>query len=299
MKKSNIHIHTFFCDGEGSPEDFCKAAFARGLVSIGFSAHAPLKKNLGVCTNWHLKEERFDAYKEAVLNCKKEWRGKLDVFLGLEADYVAGFQTPADFGAYGLDYIIGSAHCPVPPQADGFFDGGAFLCVDGSADDWSRLVDVFFNGEVAALVNCYWERLEEMINSGGFDVLAHADLLKKNNKAGVLPSRYLFDEAAPAYTRNFERIAAACAKTGLVVEINTGGLNRGRISETYPSIAFLKVLRAYKIPVAINGDSHNTAHIDGHYEKAVNSALAAGYREIMIFNGRKDGKALWAAECLP
>ena len=74
MKKplfSSIHTHSTFCDGKDDIETMCRIAYEKGLHSIGFSAHAPVEKQIGKKTDWHLKEENVLQYTEAVLNTKK------------------------------------------------------------------------------------------------------------------------------------------------------------------------------------------------------------------------------------
>ncbi|MDR0410139.1 MAG: PHP domain-containing protein, partial [Spirochaetaceae bacterium] len=88
MNYSCLHTHTSFCDGEGSVEEFCKTACEKGLVSVGFSAHAPVTRITGLNTNWHLSDERFDEYCQTVRAAGRAWHGKLDVYLGLEVDYI-------------------------------------------------------------------------------------------------------------------------------------------------------------------------------------------------------------------
>jgi histidinol-phosphatase (PHP family) len=314
MRISNLHTHTAFCDGSGSPEDFCQAAHAGRFASLGFSAHAPIQKRTGHQSSWHLPENRFTDYCNAVSACGRAWSAVFPVFLGLEADYIAGAQCPRDFSGLGLDYLIGSVHCVVPrqfvtalpaftgaaasPEFAFFAAAGGMLCVDGSAHDWSRLIDVFFNGDVWSLVDAYWTDVEHMIRSGGFDILGHLDLLKKNNQASLVPRQHLFDEQDPRYHRHITRIAETLAQTKIVVEINTGGINRGKVTEPYPSLSILKILRAHAIPITINSDAHTPQHLCGGYAIAVETARAAGYTEIQLFSGARNGEALWQPELL-
>ncbi|GHV31196.1 hypothetical protein AGMMS4952_19420 [Spirochaetia bacterium] len=120
---SCLHTHTDFCDGKGSVEDFCQAAYAKGLSAIGFSAHAPIAKKTGLKTDWHLPDDRLDEYIGTVNAARRRWAGKLPVYLGLEVDYIkepngSSLSGPADrdFQSLGLDYIIGSVHYIFPPQ---------------------------------------------------------------------------------------------------------------------------------------------------------------------------------------
>ncbi|MDR2490879.1 MAG: histidinol-phosphatase [Spirochaetaceae bacterium] len=330
LKKSNLHTHTFFCDGVGSPADYCAAAKAAGLVSLGFSAHAPLKKSTGFVTDWHLQSGDFDRYAAAVEDCKAQQPrtgGGLAIYLGLEVDYIDGFQSPCDFASGGdivpytnIDYLIGSVHCvlppvppsapppsgvhsaasPVPPQtADAFFGGGGkMLCIDGSLEEWRLLIEIFFHGDVYSLVDAYWNTMERMIDAGGFDILGHADLLKKNNRPSVTPAALLFDEHDSRYLHGMRRIAQKLAETGIVVEVNTGGISRGRTSETYPSLAFLRILHEHAVPITFGADAHKPEHICAAFETACQCARQAGYKEMLLFEGRLQNKPLWQPQQL-
>ena len=312
LKKSNLHTHTYFCDGIGSPAGYCAAAAAEGMVSLGFSAHAPLNKSTGFITGWHLKPDAFNQYAAAVAACKTLeccTDSGLAVYLGLEADYIDGFQSPRDFAAYpNIDYVIGSVHCVLPPRsppaalpqtADAFFGGGgAMLCIDGSPEEWRLLIETFFNGDVYSLVNAYWNTVERMIAAGGFDILGHADLLKKNNRPSVTPAGLLFDEQDPRYLHGLRRIARKLAGTGIVVEVNTGGISRGRTTETYPSLAFLRILHEHDVPIMFGADAHKPEHVCAAFETACQCAREAGYKEIMLFTGRSHNRAVWQPQRL-
>ncbi|MDR0540325.1 MAG: histidinol-phosphatase [Spirochaetaceae bacterium] len=291
MRFANFHTHTEFCDGTGTPEDYCREALKAGLAALGFSAHAPLTASPVPVTNWHLPARRFPEYRAAVHACKETYAGRLPVFLGLEADYIAGIQSPRDYAGRGLDYLIGSVHCVIPPHflqeagrspQDFFTKAGGMLCIDGTPEEWVFLVDAFFAGNVWALVDAYWEQQLLMIETGGFDILGHSDLIKKNNLPGLIPRRCLFDETDIRYTRCLTRIADALAGSGITAEINTGGINRGRTTETYPSAAFLHLLCERGVPITINSDAHAPEQVAGGYAAAVQTARTAGYTEACL-----------------
>jgi histidinol-phosphatase (PHP family) len=288
MRYACIHTHTELCDGSGTVEDFCRAAFEKGLVSLGFSAHGPLPKESGFKTGWHLPGERLGEYMESVRAAKRRWEGRLPVYLGLEVDYIPGVTGPADpfFQNLGLDYIIGSVHFVLPP-------GGAPFCVDGPAGEFEAGIQDGFGGDAEAMVNSYWDNVEAMIRGGGFDVLGHVDLVKKNN-AG---ERW-FSESAAYYRRRAGETAKLAARYGLTAEVNTGGINRKKISVPYPSAFLLKIFREYNIPMVINADAHKSGDLDGHYGEARAAMAEAGYGETVIFEGRKNGRPLWRTEKL-
>src|SRR5512136_2548376 len=89
----DTHTHTVRCGhAGGSDEAFVEAAIARGLDAIAVTDHAPF---------YWLPRERHDPtlamapealprYVEDVLALAERYRGRIEVLLGLEADYIPG-----------------------------------------------------------------------------------------------------------------------------------------------------------------------------------------------------------------
>jgi histidinol-phosphatase (PHP family) len=267
----------------------CRAAFEKGLCAVGFSAHGPVFGKTGIKTKWHLPDERLGEYMGEVKAARRRWEGRLQVYLGLELDYIKGLRSAMDrdIRSLDLDYIIGSVHYIVPQN------GAEAFTVDGSPGELERGVRDGFGGDGEAMMQAYWDALEEMIAQGGFDILGHADLVKKNNRKGPW-----FDMESPSYGERLSGIARAAGRSGLVVEINTGGLNRGRTTDTYPSTAFLRLLGENQVPILISADAHRAEDIAGHYDTARRTLLEAGYTGHVLFQGRKNGRALWRSEAL-
>jgi histidinol-phosphatase (PHP family) len=288
MKYACIHTHTSFCDGSGTVEDFCEAAAGKGLESLGFSAHAPIPRGSGLTTDWHLPAERLEEYLDAVRDARRRWEGRLPVYLGLEADYIPGIMSPADFSIQdlGLDYIIGSVHYVVPPT-------GAPFCVDGPALELEAGIRDGFGGDTKALLNSYWDTIAAMIRTGGFDVLGHADLVRKNNSGGRF-----FSESAAFYRARARDAAKLAGEYGVTAEVNTGGMNRKKMRDPYPSAFLLGAFREYSVPLVINADAHTCEDLDGHYGEARAAMLEAGYVEAVIFAGRAGGRPVWRPERL-
>jgi histidinol-phosphatase (PHP family) len=287
---SCLHTHTFFCDGKDDVETYCRRAWEKGYHSLGFSAHGPVTGKTGLTTDWNLPESRLEAYLDAVREARRRWEGKLRVYLGLEVDYIGGLMGPADrdYRDLGLDYLIGSVHYIIPPH-------GAPFTVDGSREELDRGLEEGFGGDGEALTHCYWDQVAAMIRAGGFDILGHADLIKKNNRPPGTVGAF-FDPADPGYLQRAGEIAAlAGARAGMVVEVNTGGLNRGKVNETYPSPAMLRLFRAERVPALITADAHRAQDLDGHYGEALEAMRQAGYREMVLFEGREGDRPRWAA----
>ena len=283
MKYSCIHTHTNFCDGKGDVDLYCQRAVEQGLYSLGFSSHAPVTKKTGFTTDWHMKDERLDEYIETVNNAKKKWKGKIKIFLGLEVDYIHGIMGPADrdYKTMGLDYIIGAVHYVSPPK-------GELFTVDDSPENVQKGLQEGFGGDPDALLNAYWENLEGLIHAGGFDVLAHPDVIKKTNNIFKF-----FSEESDTYRMKSEKIAAMAGDRGIIIEVNTGGMIRGKTSSPYPSLPFLKKFRKYKVPAIINSDAHNPDVLSGFYDEAIKLLLDADYKETLVLIDKKPDSPVW------
>jgi histidinol-phosphatase (PHP family) len=303
VKYSCLHTHTVFCDGKNTVEEMCAAAFKKNFVSLGFSAHAPITRKTGVKTVWHLPDEKLPTYIDEVLAAKKRWRGKLQVYLGLEIDYIDGVCGPADkdWDELPLDFRIGSVHYPAPPPGlpkTVFVENN--FSVDMPGEGFTRGFENYYGGDGQALFNSYYDALNSMIRAGGFDVVGHLDLVKRNNRfmpGDILPKGknaddfIIFNPDNPLYQKRAietaDIIAAEnkkSAQTGpVVVEANTGGMIRKRIAEPYPSEYIMKLLCERVIPMTINADAHSTEHLGGYYEEAAEYMRRAGYQNQFIY----------------
>ena len=137
---STYHTHSLFCDGKLMPEDYILAAISKGFTAIGISSHAP------VCfeTDWTMKPEKMDEYLYSVLALKEKYRGKLQIYAGLETDYYPGCR---DYRKYpGLDYTIGSVHFIHHQQSN------QYMALDGTHDEFIKTRVIVFDGEVRCLI---------------------------------------------------------------------------------------------------------------------------------------------------
>jgi histidinol-phosphatase (PHP family) len=292
---SSLHNHTIFCDGKDDIETMCRAAFEKKLCAIGFSAHAPITKKTGIESDWHLKDDKFEEYVEQTLAAKKRWHGKLEVLLGFEVDYIKGLRSAmdSDITAVNPDYLIGSVHYLIPPngklvQVDKLLKP---FTVDGPHEEFSQGLNEGFGGDAQALMHSYYDAVAEMTALGGFEILGHADLVKKN----CLGKNYWPKESEEGRQRE---IARAAAKAGIIAEANTGGINRKKINELYPSVTFLRFFREYNVPVIITADAHCAEDIASSYDIAAQTLLSADFSDHVIFLQKKSKKIIYKKEKL-
>src|SRR5688572_28869408 len=100
---TNYHTHSNYCDGKENPEKYIEQAIKLKMPALGFSSHAPLPFD---CL-WSMPSESLDDYHTFLDNAKKN--PLIEIYKGLEVDYIPGVISPADFSAQ-LDYTIGSVH---------------------------------------------------------------------------------------------------------------------------------------------------------------------------------------------
>jgi histidinol-phosphatase (PHP family) len=262
---SNYHTHTRHCDGNREPEEFVEAALRKGMPRLGFSGHNVVP----FPAVWTMPAERLPDYLRQVREVKARFHGRIEVFLGMEADYLPGITSSLHprIRDLGLDYVIGSVHFIAP------LDGEYSWTVDGTAEELDTGLRGCFGGDIRALVELYYRRVAEMAETTRPDIIGHMDIVKKNNRDG----RY-FSEDESWYRSVVMGALEAVAHSGSVVELNTGGVVRNTSGALHPSEWILREALRLRIPVMVNADAHWPDHIDGYFAEAVRLLKDIGFR---------------------
>jgi histidinol-phosphatase (PHP family) len=265
--KTNFHTHTTFCDGKAEPELMIQSAISRGLSVLGFSGHSMYP----FASRWHMSCADHERYCTEIRRLAQQYRSQIDIRLGFESDYFPGVCIPRfdHYGAFAPDYLIGSVHY--------IYTGTGYFEADGAPETVSDGIRTLFHGNARHAVGAYFSLQREMLHKGDFTILGHADLIRKTN--GTL---HFFDERDGWYRRELAATAKAIAQTGVIVEINTGGMARGYLTTPYPSDNFLSLLHDAGVPVTIDSDSHAPDTIDFAFDQARTCAKKAGYTELTI-----------------
>ena len=266
MKKTNYHTHSLFCDGKKSVEEMTRAAIEKGFDILGFSSHSMCNFS----DSWHLPARNHQAYIDEVRRIQNAYSDKIAIQLGFEADYICGLCKPHkndDYAAFKIDYLIGAVHYVMN-------ENGCFA-VDDAVENVKKGLETVFGSNKRELVHSYFEAERKMLEKGDFDIIAHADLIRKPNKA-----LKLFDEESSEYKEELKLTAKAIQKAGVIAEVNVGGMARGYMSSPYPSPYFLSLLHELKVPVTYSSDAHNTENLDYGYTEAIEYIKKAGYKEI-------------------
>lgn len=252
--KSDFHVHSKWCDGRGTLREMAAAAAGKGLSVLGFSSHSMLPSD---DESWVLTSSKIAPYEREVREVAEEFKGVLSVCLGVEADYISGVSS-CDRSVYesiSPDYIIGSVHYVA-------LAGGELACVDKSPQDFAESVSRFFGGDAKAFVKAYFESEREMLRKCDFDIAGHVDLVRKFNSGGRF-----FNESDGWYKGEVEATADAIARSGRIVEVNTGGICRGWIDDAYPSEFFRSLLRSRGVRFILSSDAHSADGIGFQFDR--------------------------------
>ena len=261
----NYHTHTHHCDGNGEPHEYAEAALRKGMSGLGFSGHNVVP----FPTDWTMPAERLESYLSEIREVREHYRGALDVFLGIEADFIPGMISPVHpaISGLGLDFVIGSVHFVGPS------DGDHAWTVDGPREELDAALRDGFGGDARQLVERYYALVAIMAETAAPDIIAHFDVVKKNNRDGRL-----FSEEDPWYRAAVRRALDVVRGSKSILEINTGGVVRNTSGAFYPSPWILEEARRMNIPVVVSSDAHRPENLDGMFPEAVQLLRGAGYR---------------------
>ncbi|MBO5137872.1 MAG: histidinol-phosphatase [Spirochaetaceae bacterium] len=275
--KTNYHTHSTYCDGSNTPEEIVQVAISKGFTVLGFSSHSLFPFG----TDWHMPPQQFNTYREEISFLQKKYKSQIEILCGLESDYLPPLTIPRkeNYKTMNLDYLIGSTHYVSTKQG--------WFTVDGSTEEVAYGLNTLFKGNGKKLVQKYFALQREMIQCGDFDIIGHADVIRKRNS-----ELHFFDEKESWYKRELEATAKELSKKGIIAEINTGGIARKVINDVYPSATFLQILHRYNVPITINSDAHSANDLDYAFDFAKKCAVSAGYKETLCLKTTNKG-LLW------
>ncbi len=267
MNWTNYHMHTFYCDGECTVEEHARKATENQMLAIGFSSHAPVPFQ----SDWHMKQDDLGAYLQDIKHAK-ELYPQIQVYKGLEIDFIPDVIGPGDFEEYKLDVIVGSVHY-IGQYAD-----GTHFCMDFTAEELARGLREVYAGDVQAMVCAYYERVQMMVRYDPPDIIGHLDLVKKLNKG----NRF-FDETQTWYKEIVAETIEVIANSSCIVEINTRGFYQGKTTEFYPSKWILELCFEKNIAVTISSDAHHFSELENNFAEVAELLLSIGYREVKVY----------------
>ena len=223
--RANYHTHTWRCGhAKGTEREYVEAAVARGLEVLGFSDHTPYPFPWYHHSILRMRCNQLQGYVDTVLKLREEYRGIIDIPLGVEAEYYPAYfsELRAMLADHGVEYMILGQH---------FLDNEVYAhyCCKPTANE--------------AILERYCRQSMDAMQTGMFSYFAHPDIL-----------RFTGDDRI--YRRHICRLCAEANGCGIPLELNLLGLEAGK---HYPRRRFWEIAAEEGCQVILGCDTHNPA----------------------------------------
>ncbi|UII29579.1 histidinol-phosphatase [Fulvivirga ulvae] len=265
---TNYHGHCKYCDGNFAPEEYAKRAIDKDFLAYGFSSHSPLPIENG----WSMKEADIEKYLQDIELLKGRYYSKLEIYTGLEADYIEGISSPKELKVrYNLDYVIGSVHYA------GRYPDGKLWEIDGDTKSFQAGLKAIYNNNIRKCISTYYGLIRDMIDLQTPDIVGHLDKIKIHNADNIY-----FSEFDKWYQTEVISTLKAIKDRGCILEVNTRGIYTRKNWQTYPSRWILEKAYELKIPVTLTSDAHHPEEINMAFERSAAMLNDVGYKKMTI-----------------
>ncbi len=279
-QKYSYHTHTTFSDGKSFAESMIKKAKELGWTQIGVSDHLTVHKNIK-----NLPDYNFSAYKkgpvkgvflnQSFAEIRDETKRHFDeldrlakkydieVLKGFEVDYFTydGWEEELKefIREHPTDYLLNGNH---------FF----------SNESGDQILDVYYlkhhsaptGKELEAYMQRHYKTIEQAIESGLFDFVAHLDYSR-----AISNSIDMFKDEKISVIKKL-------AEHGVATELSTKGIRRQ--NNPYPAPWLLDVAKEHNVCIVISDDAHSDAELGADFSLA--EEMLQGYQNRLIL-GKK------------
>ena len=239
---ANYHTHTWRCNhAAGDEKQYVENALAAGLEILGFSDHSPYIFPAGYYSNFRMKPEQLPGYVETVLKLREEYKGKIEIPLGLELEYYPKFlpQLLPVLRDMPLDYLILGQH---------FIENEIESHYNGWPTDQKKLLETYVNQSMDAM------------HTGLFTYFAHPDLMR-------------FEGEDRFYRTEMRRLCREARNCDMVLEVNLLGL---RSKRNYPDWRFWEIAAEEGCTAILGRDAHDPeALLDEKTERKAREMISA------------------------
>ena len=268
-----------FCEhATGTLRGILEAAVAGGFSTFGVSEHAPRTEPRFLYESERAKgysvkrlQREFDAYSEASRRLQEEFRGRLSVLRGFEAEVVPASDYAETMRAirsqHDFDYTVGSVHHV------------AEISIDESAALYQAAVDTC--GGLEPFLVRYYGLVCDMIEQLRPEIVGHLDLPKLYAPAGA-------DLASPKVRRAAEEAIDAARNRNCILDLNTASWRKG-LDEPYPAPWLVRRAAETGVPFCFGDDSHSAAQVGFGIERARQYLLDNGIDSVtcLALRGRR------------
>ncbi|MEK3750837.1 histidinol-phosphatase HisJ [Paenibacillus sp. FSL E2-8871] len=264
----DYHTHHERCGhAVGKLEEYVQRGIQLGLQQLGLSDHLPLihVDPASYYPEMAMPMAELPRYVEECLTLKERYRGVIDLRVGLEADYIEGYedQIREILSPYPWDYLIGSVH---------------FL------GEWDitdyRQVDGWEGKDELEVYRLYYDAVKKSALSGLYDIIGHMDVIKRFGYGPQTP-----EGKAEVRTLELETLKVI-ADSGIAMELNASGLTKP-CAEMFPAEHLLQEALKLGIPLTLGSDAHDPAKLGDGLQEARSMLWHTGFRELAVFEGRR------------
>lgn len=263
----NYHFHDDLSSDGAQPLGLHCAAADGTFTSICVTNHA---EALAGDRTWRADPDemipRFERSAEAVRAAAALYPD-LEIRLGVELEYRREWRSAFEklLDAVPFDFVLGSVHI-----------------VDGLNISGGREVDAYFLKRTEReAYEAYFREVDEMVEWGAFDVVAHFDLVKRYGH------RHYGHYLARDYRSIIEPILGKMARRGIGLEINTSGVSQAP-GVPYPEPEILEWAHEVGVDrLTIGSDSHSPERFSQGLARGVGLASETGWTEFTLFEARE------------
>lgn len=225
---ANFHTHTTRCrHAWDAEEDYITRALEGGLQTLGFSDHTPYWFQEDYYSTFRMFPEELGEYVDTVTALKEKYAGKIQIHLGLEAEYYPRYfpELLRRLGDTPVEYLLLGQH--YPENEIGRTNVGFFPTEDGRA------------------LTEYYDQVIEALYTGVFTYVAHPDIFR-------------FSGDPKVYKAQVRRLCQTAKACDIPLEINLLGLREGR---HYPRSDFWEVAAEEGCKAVIGSDAHKAKDV--------------------------------------
>jgi histidinol-phosphatase (PHP family) len=257
-KKIDCHLHSEFSyDSEEKIENILKTAAERGLYAVALTDHCEMN-----APEDSRGEPKVLEGLQKLRSLREPYSGGLIVLCGAEVGQATQNYAAANhfIETAKLDFILGSIH-------------------NTKAEEDFYFID-FSKRDPLPLYTAYLGEMLELIEWGRFDSLAHL----------TYPLRYITEKYGIAIDHSalypqYDAILSLLAEKELALEVNTSSVKNG--GGLCPDFTFIK--RFFDLGgrrITFGSDSHQAQYIGTGIDNAREAALAAGFKNAVIYKNR-------------
>lgn len=257
------HIHTPFCPHgtKDSFEEYIEKAIDLGFSEISFTEHAPLPDGFEDTTPMKdsgMNSDYLNEYFRRVEDLKKSYQDRIRINLGLEVDYIEGYEkeTMSFLNQHGekLDDAILSVH---------FLKNGEYYdCLDYSPESFEQMIIKY-----GSLKNVYENYYRTLLKS------IHVDLgLYKPKRIGHITLVRKFHKKFPCeleFRDEIFEILYAIKDKGYELDYNGAGTAKPLCREPYPPAWVAEKALHLNIPLIYGSDAHQVKELMQGYDELI------------------------------